>query len=319
MAARVDAEPAVRISDLPRLAIGAPFSFSGSVTLTPGGSLPVNEDALRNNTGTPLEVRELKFVYTLGAPASNFAVTIAVKRAKKVSARITQVPIPAGLLGIQRGINAERLINAGTSGGPFGHVALGSTVWRLDAPLYLLPGDGLLVTLSHQGFVPNSALVHVTMSGRTVRQAPTRRHLPYVTAYVGTQIDFSQTTTIAGQSSTEKHLVNALAMPVRITRFTGRLPGFRNGQFAEVGFNTAGDAAEQLIAITMRSSTGVPTVRFPTPFGRVFEQISDSFECQHTLPPKAYYIVNFTVTSPNTRAFQVLPMIAMHGVREDRS
>jgi hypothetical protein len=310
----------VRNSDLPRHQAGTPTSVSGFVTVTPGSSLAVNEDALKNNTGLPIEVREIKFAFTIGAPAGAFEAMIGVKTVKGDTKAITQTPIPISLLGIRRSMMSESLVNDSIAI-EFSKAFIGQAVWRIDTPLYLMPGESLQITIGHRGLIPNSTFVIVTMSGTVVQRAPSKRYLPYVAAYIGQQIDFSASLTVPGQSSTEKHLVNALKIPVRIMRFTGRLPAIKNNLFTEAGgWSETPDGVENLVAITMRSSNGVPTVRFATPFGRVFEQISASWECQHTLPPGGYYLVNFPlITSPNLVNVQFLPMIAMHGVREDQS
>jgi hypothetical protein len=329
MAAPINASPVVRVSDLPKLSIGSPFSFTGSVTLTPGGSLPVNEDALKNNTGRPLEVRELKFTFTIGCAASNFAAMIGVKTAKGTVKPITQTPVPVSTLGIRRGAGGELVANGErvtVTDLPFLALAPnGHTVWRLDVPFYLLPGETLLVTMSHLGFVPNSAQAIVTMSGNVGVRVPLRRMLPYVTAYIGQQIDKNTSSIGVSQSSTEKHLVNGLTVPVRVSRFVGRFGAISAGRFGDT-LGLSGDfvfmADERYVTITMRSSTGVPTVRFDTPFARIFEPISTSWECPHVLPPKAYYIMNFKVAAAfatDVQALmQVIPLVSMHGVREDR-
>lgn len=321
------ASQAVRNADLPRLITGTPFSFSGAVILPPGGSLPVNESAFTNNTGKPIEIHELKFALTASVPAGAVSAMIAVKTVRKAVKRITQAPVPLSLLGIRRGEMAEvsawgisgEFNGGGTNNG--GGLNLGGAVWRVDVPFYLMSGETLLITLSHSNLVVGSILAAVTVSGKIVDQAPPSRWLPYAACYIGTQLDFTQST-FPQQNSNEQHLVNALNVPVKVMRFIGRVPTTYNGIYVEAGSLVPMEVIESSITLTIRSGLGTPVVRFPLPFGRVFESISCALEVPHIAPPGHYYIATINTTPPVgifvLPNLQAIPMISMVGVREDK-
>lgn len=314
---------------LPMAKPGTPISLTGSVTLNPGESKPVNVDALRNPSKLPIAIHEIKFVSTTngvvasqlffanggGAPPTSSAIMEASIHLGDHA--ITRAPTPVNLLGVRRSAVVEVLgeVSADGTGKNFG---LSHQTWRLDAPLILRGGQSLLVKLGHRNFFPYPITGYVSMSGRFLSAMPRTMHVPYVAPFVPTAfIPNVGTTDSLVRISTERDLVNELKTPLRVRRFTGRISStFATTQLWDV----IPTINAYLLTVQMRSSGGVPTVRRDTPFELVFDAETAAWECPHVLPPEGYWIATLKcATTGANEGVQALSAIALHGTREERT
>lgn len=312
---------------LPNSAPGLPVSLTGSVSLSPNSTQPVNTDALKNPAKLPLAIHEIKFVASTGAtPVSAVAIgtgggTVPPASASALEATIrlgdkpiTKAPVPLNLLGVRRSAAIEVLAKPdGTN-----IYGLVHQTWRLDAPIILQGGQALDIAIGHRGFYPYAISAYVTISGRFLSGMPKTMQLPYVAPYIPTAFQPTTGTSDAlVRISAERDLANELGVPLQVKRFTGRVTTIAAG--LSQAWDTVPMVNSQLLTVAMRSSSGVPTVRNDTPFEMVFDAHTASWECPHLLPPGAFWITTLKCARTTTTVVQVQPSIALHGVREERA
>lgn len=314
-------------SYLPGSAPGLPVSLTGSVSLNPNSTQPVNTDALKNPSKLPLAIHEIKFVSTTGAtpvaavaigagggtvpPTSASALEVNIRLGDKP---ITKTPIPLNLLGVRRSAVLEVLAKPdGTN-----IYGLVHQTWRLDAPIILQGGQALDIAIGHRGFYPYAITAYATISGRFLARMPKTMQLPYVASYVPTAFQPTNgTSDTLVRTSAERDLANELGVPLQVKRFTGRVTTIAAGLVQS--WDVVPMVGSQLLTVAMRSSSGAPTVRNDTPFEMVFDVHTASWECPHLLPPGAFWITTLKCARTSTTVVQVQPSIALHGVREERA
>lgn len=309
---------------------GLPLTLVGSVILTPGDSSDVNVDALVNPTRYPLEVRELKWtlatavgVATPGGGTSFSGLTVdASIRLSPVAGltegdALTAAPVPLTLLGKAIDSSMESFLSSALGG-----VAQATNVIPLDEPLYIPPGQGLIVRLGHRNLFAASLNATFAVSGQLVDRIPARRAVPYWAPFI--PLAFSQVgsgnTTDLTRLSTERDLANFTSGPVRVRRITGRI-GMYTPTVSYPPLSDTGDGAffAELLKITsMRSSNGYAIVKDPMPFSAVFPAQFLALEVPFVLPAKGYINTALKLTAmvdANTTT-QIQPAMCLCGYRD---
>jgi hypothetical protein len=324
-------------------------AITAEVTLNPGDSIDLPADALRNGLGEPILLDGLSWVIDAQQAAESAdppTVTVGMPGGGvSLSLRFGDKPITAGevpiySLGCAKGQDVEHAILgvADDTDTMFLLGAYASGVWQFDHPMSLDAGDTISIHVTHLGLQNLPCVVSLALTGRTGKDLPRSRWLPYAAAWVPPAFDPTVPTAVAPTiaTSTERDLVNRVPGKLQISRFIGRLARLgvvttpiatdeainEEQPFPRVQELVAGNpetvwfpsALESFLTITMRDSRANDNVPVAVPFRQVFEPESRAWECPHELEENGYYIAELTLAVPAiTTDTSIQPVITMIG------
>ena len=324
-------------------------AITAEVTLNPGDSVDLPTDALRNGLGEMVLLDGLSWVIdaqqevesadpptvAVGMPGSGVALSI-----RFGDKPITAGEVPIYCLGRADGQDVEHAILgvADDTDTMFLLGAYASGIWKFDHFMSLDPGQSLSIHVTHLGLQNLPCVVSLALTGRTGKDLPRSRWLPYAAAWVPPAFDPTEPTAVAPTitTSTERDLVNRVPGKLQISRFIGRLARLgvvttpvatdealnEEQPFPRVQEVVAGNpetvwfpsALDSFLTLTMRDSRANDNVPVALPFRQVFEPESRAWECPHALEANGYYIAELTLAVPGvTTDGSVQPAIAMIG------
>lgn len=326
-----------------------PITLATITTVNPNESTDVKIDSLRNPTNDIIAIHEFK--WTVRGPSIGTSASVSVSEGgvatllqnqlidstiefgfsyngEKLSAtQVSAFEFPRSESLYTEQMNAINLSN-------FNDICqVTSGLWRLDSPVYLRPGEYIAPVVSHRGLTQTAVDVTLGFSGRIAKKMPEKRYLPFVARYLSKGLQTGPDAT--QDSSQEQDLVNSTDQILQVKRFTGRVTTYSfesiistvegNGP-GTLAFGPAYDTEQAAIGgdfltILLRDSRGYSIVRNPTPFRDVFPAPLRAWECDHLLPPGAYYIADLVEDDGGLLAegFQIQVGIAMVGYRETRA
>ena len=333
--------------------MGDPVAMTAQVTLNPNDSVDIPVDALRNVLGQRVNLAAMRWTLdaqqAVAATADPPTVSIGfpglgITTSVKFGGRsLTAGEVPLYCLGAAIGQDVEHAI-LGVATNPNTETLLGATasgVWPFDHPLTLDAGEAVSIHLTHKGLLNLPVVVSLALTGRSGRDLPNSRWLPYAAAWIPPALN--PATPTAGNptvvTSTERDLINQTASPLQVSRFIGRL--LRLGVVgAPLGGSTTTQNAEQVfppvsqaiagqpntewfpgaldsfLTFSLRDSRANDNVPVALPFRTVFEPESRAWQCPHVLDPSAYYIAQLSLSTPVVVDSSVQPAIAMIGSYE---
>ena len=328
---------------------GDAVAITASVTLSPGDSIDLPIDALRNGLGELVLLTALRWTIDaqqqaesanpptspVGFPGAG--VTISIRHGENP---ITAGEVPLYCLGLAIGQDVEHAI-LGVADDTNTEMLLGayaSGTWRFDHPLELDLGAAISVHLTHHGLLNLPVVVSLALTGRVGGGIPRSRWLPYVAAFVPPAFNPAAPTATAPTitTSTERDLVNRAPTDLEISRFVGRLLRLgvsgnplgtgvvqQNAErvFPSVEETISGQpttewfpgAVDAFMTVTVRDSRANDNVPIALPFRQVFEPETRAWECPHTMEPNGYYIVQLTLSVPTVIDASLQPAITMIG------
>jgi hypothetical protein len=313
---------------------GRPIHLTATAVVNANAGAGVNNQALRNPTGGPMKINQMKFSYNL------------------VEAGLTGLASTGGLLGVQIDVNGKKITSGYIPIWLFGnttnlvneqtHGVIGATTvndyaeycFNLPRPLYIGPDDQVNCEFQHFGQVKTAVNARFSMSGQVVTKTETSRYLPYAACYMG-KVFQTPFTVNDSDNSSETDLCNSTDDVVYIQRLTGRIDEFFAGTSMHheglnvvnagltLGIGGTDDFGCNLLRVTMFTGHGEPIVPYPTIFRNVFCGVTRAWELDGVpLKPGDYYLVNLasTVSGPNytptSTQCQCQPMVGMIGWRK---
>lgn len=278
---------------------GVPITLAAEAIVAPGEFSTLNTDALRNNTASPIEIREIRFGGFLTDP------------------NLVLLPLGAGFADVDLKIDGVKLMNNpvsvalldrtegngwyySTAVGGVGAMAISR--YKLARPIILMPGQGIEPSLYHRSVAPSPLALRVAFAGRALSSPPPeRRWLPYIASFQKTvTIDGSGTAAnVTIVTSTEKDLLNASGKTVRVERIAGRLYRFvasgSNTILQEARISADGDFFANT-KVRLTDSRGF-NYAFDTPMPSIFDPARRNWECPNNMPPNSYIISETTIPS----------------------
>jgi hypothetical protein len=303
------ARPAPRPKTLAPNPFSPPICLYGNVVVEVGGEAQVPVGTISNNTGRPIEIREIRFSADSGDATYNFAnLGGALQASISIGGRpVVRDPAPLWSLGRLENVVGQTLvttINATTAM---------QYVWRLSRPLLLPPRCEISVKFVHPGIVNFAITGHVALLGRYVDRSDRVTAIPYVLAWRSKNVGIAAAT----DESDEKTLANTIGRAFQIDRIIARHAVLNSGSGAHISTNSAlafhdgrGQAypgglhgvvapALGLLRLKLATSRNWQIIGKPTPIWDVFG-MSGALEVPHVLPPgdffKAY--VQYYATDP---------------------
>lgn len=219
-------------------------------SITPGNpAVNFNGNKLCNTFGYPLLIDEIRFETSVSSAALTLT-DIAISPVA-LSARIsagqhklhnTMTPILLFCKPNDRVITQPSLLNAGI--GVTGTIEVGGVTWKLEKPLTLMPHETLDVAVQYPPLTPvlnatnpdpfATYTVTVTGVGRLVTRAPSRKWIPFVSAWVPAYNQDGQGTKPAISTSQAAQLFNPFNAPMLVKDVLGL------GTFYDTAGNIAG-------------------------------------------------------------------------------
>lgn len=286
-----------------------PIHLSATATVASNSSAGVNAAALKNPSGGPMEIHQIK--WELQIPSASVSFTGAVAggviacKLEMGGHALTNGYVPVWNFVRPNSILNEILINTGATAA--GQVSV--FTWTLPRPLYVPDGVVVTPTLQHRGLYTSSINVRVSFGARTFRSKsgpPKKIYLPYVSSYVSKNFDANADDT---DQSTELDLVNPFDQPLRLQRLTGRaqfLNSNKNGSgtiYVDEGYNGSSSGAspgEEMLKLRIFDSNGRPIVRNPTILRSIFPTSTRSWEFDNgaVMDPQSYYRILVNKSAP---------------------
>lgn len=274
-----------------------PMHLTASATVQPNSSGGVNAVALKNPTGQPMEILEIKFsLFCTITNAGNAGGTIGCKL-DMGNFSMTNGFVPVALFGRMENQIAEENLGDSGSGASPGTVIGGyqnEFVWRLPHPLYV-PADSVLIPqFQHRGLINNEVIVRISYSARSIAPGaapPKKLAIPYAAFYAAKLIDAA---VVGTDNSFETDLVNPFDEPIIIQRFGGRIFFIQNAfgsTFAQEATDLAGDQAGANYTVRMQDSFGRNLIQNFIPFRTAFSGVTRTWEVDRAvMDPKSYYM-----------------------------
>ena len=177
--------------------------------------------------------------------------------------------------------------------------------WKPADPIYVPPGMILEPSFENRGFLSLAFNVRISYLGRPASAPPSPQRLPYVTAWQSPV--FTADGTEVEADSTEKDLVNALDVPLRVECILGRvleifsLPGapfpvttIEGNQNPGSGFGLAYDGSYWKVLnqtkIQLAASWGTKMIDGWLPWPAAFDLWTRSIPCPHDMDPGSFYV-----------------------------
>lgn len=271
-----------------------PLHLTATCTVNPGSSSGVNQVALQNPLGTPMEIHEIKWSAlaaitstVVGAGLDNYVTRVngAALRCRLDLGKIeiTNGYVPVCLFGKCDHPSQEQKFGGGTSSAN-GYSRL-EFRWKLSHPLFIPAGGLLSPTFEHGGQITAPIDVRIGYSARSLPAGykPSKIILPWVASYISPTFDLAEDSTF---NSSELDLVNKWDSPLTVDRLTGRLSVF------DTRYVVVFDSPFMALAATslrLMDSAGNAIVRNLTPLSHVFHNPTKSWEMRAVLPPLGYY------------------------------
>jgi len=270
-----------------------PIFLTANSTIASNSTGGVNSASLKNPTGGPMEVLEIRFQVKTDA---NYG--------SGVGGGFLGCQLDLGKFALTNGFvpvwnfgRADSLIVESVGGTVATTSTYGEYTWRLSKPLYVPAGAVIVPKFQHRGLFKNQISVFVSYSGRTVspKFKPKSVHLPYAAAYASKVFNYNETGT---DNSTETDLVNPHGEQLNLSCFTGRIVNVDTQSLfaleAPIGSSTGGEecGARSLLA-RMVDMNGRPIVSSFTPFRQAFGALTRSWEMgyKQVMDPISYYTV----------------------------
>lgn len=299
-----------------------PLALRVTANLGSGEQTSPNGLSLRNQTGEPWEVHELKFYMrpqsnTVGRACGGFVqVALALDEFP-----ITDGFVPTWAVSPAHALDIERLSpNWATKGG--GATFFGGNIfplredgmyyWKLDHPLYVKPGSAIKTQFNHTGLDTTSITVGMTASGRVLpgTARPASIKVPWVSTW---QSDFYEALAAGGpQLSQETQLNNPFSGPLTVERFVGRIQQqlqFISSSEQRTLVSEFGTGPfEQLFTVKHFDSMGNVIAPTGTPFRNCYGYRARSWSVRHQLPSLAYHRIELTKAAiANTQYYTPTP------------
>lgn len=276
---------------------GWPLVLSSEATLAGQTTQFPSQHALRNPTGEPFKIHEIRFSLKSDADFLTGA-TFACKLDLGTVA-VTNGFIPVWNFG--RVISRDQDVGLQFS-------------WRLKHPIYIPAGSLLTANFANLGQSTQSITGRVSyFCSSTDRPPPDRVFLPWVSKYVGKAFPLAD----AGSDvSKENDLMNPFDTDLSISRLVGRF-----SLFSATGDDYESYTGSQLLLTRVSLSNGDPLVRTPTPFQQVFGQEGRAWEQRNTiLKPKQFFQVYIDKqASAGVEEYKTIqPYVSIIGYREMR-
>lgn len=203
--------------------LGEPISLTAGSIVKANSTAAVNTRALRNPTGAPMEIHEIRFE----AAIDDTSTSAGERMVEYITPGVMGVDLSLGSMPLTNGFVPAWLLGRGThlreEGGVGSNGKRVLHTWRLSRPMYVPAGGVVTPTLQHRGGITQPLDMRITLSGRSLvgQRKPTRSFLPYATSYVSKTFDANSLRDT--DESRELDLVNPSSEPLMVERFTGRL------------------------------------------------------------------------------------------------
>lgn len=259
---------------------GWPIVLTAETIVNGTSEAKVNTVALKNPTGSPFEIHEIR-----------------------VSLRREVTPLNGAAVGMKLVLGNEPLTNTHIPIWNFGRSKsdlvsnTGLYSWRLRHPLYV-PSNAVVEPSFMEvsgGASTDPVTVRISYVGRVlpVGYRPKTIFLPWVASWISKAFNYMEAGT---DESTELDMINAYPVPVRLDRFTAHTNIFAAGIAPSYG--------EQLpspvFRVMVSTSRGDQLVRLPTPLTQVFGFDGHSWELngQCIMAPNAFYKIQLEKIVP---------------------
>lgn len=291
----------------------SPVLFSASRSYRTNESAPVNQKALVNLTGFPVEILEIRFqiLPTAGDSLTGGAFSCSLKYMGKEDLTNSFVPVWS----FARSYNMIDEMGLNADNGVLGFRM------KLKRPLWIPKGGYLTAEFMNMGLTANSATARIGLAGRMLLDEPNpprKLFLPYVSSWTSKQFDAYGVADT--DQSTENELVNPFDAPLRVYRFTHHTnlfdtSGAKNHEYD----NNYADVDSNLFQVKIMGSNGFAVVPVFSTINQVFQRMTRSWEIEHELGASGYYIAYLNKLAPatlSTAAVQAIQFIGMIGDRE---
>lgn len=310
---------------------GMPLLFSGSVTLSAGGTLAVDMKESASKSRLPVLIDEIRFLVRSPVPlndTSKYDLGPYWRAEIDLAGRaLTDGYIPIWSFSPQ--IQTQEFIGGlkGSANGVSTNAPVYSIYrWRFPRPLYV-PSSATLITRMHRSADYDSivtdldptasATAVVTYAARALPadfQVPKTIDVPYCSNWIATST-----------LSPDNALRNVFRTPLHIERFIGHISASdtvagdssirdENRVAPHNQFASGWSAATRRNNIQMKLSSGFAITPDPTPFYRVFDPQTSCFPAKLTLNHQERVHVRLFDAPSNTYR----PHISMVGYREER-
>jgi len=273
-----------------------PFLVTASTTLLPGSSGGVNSAALKNPTGGPMEILEIRWQLEGVLVAFSLGALVGCKL------ELGKIPLTNGFVPIWNFNRSDNTFDE--SPPPDGAVIFAEYCWRLPRPLYVPANSVVVPTFQHFGAVHFPVDVQVTYSCRTVLEKPKQVCLPYAASFVSKAMPVTED---SSDSSRETDIYNPFSEPLKLASFVGRVSVMATAPepaalivfesflpFIGVSLDSG-----QMMNVRMRDMTGREIIRRGTLFRQAFPTATRAWEMEmgETLPPEAYFLAEIETTA----------------------
>jgi hypothetical protein len=290
-----------------------PFFLTASTTVSSNSGGGVNSAALKNPTGGPMELLEIRWqVKTTGFNSSVGGAYLGCKL------DLGKIPLTNGFVPVWSFYRADNLFQEVVQGLALSLTSYCTYTWRLPRPLYVPAGAVVVPTFQHRGFFQQPIAVKVSYSCRTVspNSKPSRASIPYAAYFASKMMRYDLADI---DSSSETDLTNGFSEPIQLQAFTGRVAVVDYGT-GLTAFEASQEGGRDLL-LRMVDLNGRPIVRSFAPFRQVFGATTRSWDLGHgeQLSPSAYYLVSLQKNVPAATlgaAFFIQAFVGLAGWRE---
>lgn len=292
----------------------APVFLTASGVFQSGGSSSLNQQALVNQTGLPIEVMELRFAILPTAGDTLTGGAFSVQLTYMGEFAMTNSFCPVWSFARSYNMIDEMGLNA-TNG--ISHFRL-----KLARPLWVPPGGFLTADVQNKAQTPNNATLYMGVSCRALldkEPRPKSVKVPYVSFYASKVFDaWGAADTDA---STETDLANPFGGPLKVQRFVHRMNIYDTTNSLNHEYdNGYADLGSNLFQVRMMSSNGEPLVPVFSTVNQVFSRMTRSWEVEHEVMPGGYVLAYLNKLAPpnlSTGLYQAVDYISMIGYREE--
>jgi hypothetical protein len=285
-----------------------PLHLTATATLQAETAAGVNAIALKNPTGRPMEILEIKFgVRDTGDQQTSISTSttsilggLIACRLDMGSLSLTNGYIPIWSFGKATNLKEEAQLDTVVSASPITE-AYAEYTWKLAHPIYVPPGAAVVPSFFHRGLLKDTMVARISYSARSLPPgpAPKKLWLPYVSCY--TTKAFTVGAAIDSDTSQETDLVNPHPQPLYLQRFTGRCMIIQQSGGYLAGETGVFDTiANQSLLLKMIDSAGRPVIKDYVVFRQAFSGVTRSWEMDlgHIMDPTSHYNVQVQSNIP---------------------